>query len=744
MPRHFRTFVILSACVIFFGRGLFAQEPEPAEPGRETKLVDFRADTITRIQLGDSAALVLKGHVVFFHNEAVITCDSAIRYSERRMECFRNVIINKDSTYIYGDRADYNGHTNVARVYAPIVKMIDQDAVLYTYNFSFNTKDEIGRYSGGGTMSQKDNMLESDDGYYYTSTREMICVGNVEMRNADYVIKSDSVNYNLDTEIARFHTLSYIWNEKDEMLSAYLGEYDTNADTYHFFDSVYIITQNQEIWADTVHFNSVTEDALLLSNVQIRDDEQYAMAFGDYVQYWGETEKALLTRDPSVLNFDPQEPDTAYIRADSMLIFTINRFDTVSVVGEEALFFPPQDDIAPAASDSVSIPDYGDVSSDDLAVPTEEEEFAEAEKHEAEVMAEEIGAGIGIDAPSVDAGDIAPLPTRRELRQERAQQRRDERDARLKERLALRAQRAQKPEAIVEDAEIHDHDHDHTVGEALRQDMSALQPLGETAVSAETSESAPAEADSVVREIRAYSDVRIYRSDFQAVCDSLVAFSLDSTIYMYKDPVMWNEDNQIKSDEVEIFTKNQKLDRILFHGSPMIMEQVDSIHFNQIKGRLMEAFFHEGQIKYMDVTGNSQTYYYPEQGDSTDLYTEDMSVWESAGLTFRFEDGKVCWITWKTAPTAVMYPLGMIPADQSQTLPGFTWEIERRPEKEDVFTRVIRPSCRELYDTLEKPVYPITEKIDSARKQLTGEGTWFDRNDRLSAEAEEFVRGLGY
>lgn len=95
------------------------------------------------------------GHVVFYHNGAVITCDSAIRFNDRMMDCYNNVIINKDSTFIYGDRAEYNGNFNTARVFSPLVKIVDKDATLYTYNFSFNTLDNIGHYTGGGTMLQR-------------------------------------------------------------------------------------------------------------------------------------------------------------------------------------------------------------------------------------------------------------------------------------------------------------------------------------------------------------------------------------------------------------------------------------------------------------------------------------------------------------------------------------------------------------------------------------------------------------
>ena len=85
-------------------------------PGPESnKVVDFVADRGYPIPYGDTTATVLVGHFAAQHNGAVITCDSAIRYNDKRIECFGNVLINKKETYIYGDRADYNGEINEAR-----------------------------------------------------------------------------------------------------------------------------------------------------------------------------------------------------------------------------------------------------------------------------------------------------------------------------------------------------------------------------------------------------------------------------------------------------------------------------------------------------------------------------------------------------------------------------------------------------------------------------------------------------
>ncbi|MFR8223747.1 MAG: hypothetical protein ACLU9X_03365 [Alistipes shahii] len=52
-------------------------------------------------------------------------------------------------------------------------------------------------------------------------------------------------------------------------------------------------------------------------------------------------------------------------------------------------------------------------------------------------------------------------------------------------------------------------------------------------------------ATRIYRLMKGYRDVRIFRSDFQAVCDSMTAISTDSTIHLYINPVLWNQGNQI-------------------------------------------------------------------------------------------------------------------------------------------------------------------------------------------------------
>ncbi|MFQ7387169.1 MAG: OstA-like protein [Alistipes sp.] len=312
--------VLAAGSVIFARSGMQApgQEPEP-----EKKLIDLKSDNMGPIAPGDSV-IFLVGNFAAQHNGAVITCDSAVRYSDMRIEFFGNVLINKNTTYIYGDRAEYNGELNEARVYSDIVKVVDGDATLYTYRFVFNTKENIGQFADGGVLINRDNRLESVRGYYYANTKDLVCVDRVEMRNDEYELKGDSVVYNMATDNAFFFENTNIWNKDGDYLYADRGAYDKADTLYRVTRNGYVLTEKQEMWSDSIDYFRAKDHIILWRDIQIDDTEHKVLAFGDYGEYWKEPGNAFLTRRPSIVSYDLSQGDSLFMRADSMFLFTIN------------------------------------------------------------------------------------------------------------------------------------------------------------------------------------------------------------------------------------------------------------------------------------------------------------------------------------------------------------------------------------------------------------------------------------
>ncbi|MDE7006101.1 MAG: hypothetical protein K2O82_06240, partial [Alistipes sp.] len=225
--------------------------------------------------------------------------------------------------YIYGDRADYNGEINEARVYSEIIKVVDGDAKIYTYRFRFNTKDNVGEFSQGGVLTNRDNVLESVRGYYYADTKELAAVDQVEMRNEEYELKGDSVVYNMATDNAFFFDRTNIWSHDGNYLYADRGEYRKADTLYVVTRNGYVLTREQEMWSDSIDFYRADNHVILRRDVQIDDAPHKVLAFADYGEYWREPGNAFLTRDPSLVSYDLSQGDSLFMRADSMFLYTI-------------------------------------------------------------------------------------------------------------------------------------------------------------------------------------------------------------------------------------------------------------------------------------------------------------------------------------------------------------------------------------------------------------------------------------
>ncbi len=688
--------------------------------------VDYTADVVYPVKIGlDSSVVCLVGNVMLHHNGAVLTCDSAVRYSPDYFEFFHRVVVNKDSIYVYGDKADYNGLINTARIYAPIIKVVDGDITMYTYRFAFDTERNAGEFGGGATVLRGTERLESQRGYYYADTKEVVCVDEVEIETEEYLMKSDSVCYNMDTEMARFFDNTYIWNRKGEILSATSGIYEKPEAVYHFTSDAYILTDKQEMWSDTLDYRSRERIAVMRNDIQVNDDEHESQAFGDYGHYWGgDFEHGRLTRLPSVIGYDRQNEDTVYMRSDTITIHSVDKsfFDAYLVQPEDDKSEEDNGEVLLDDSAAVSRRPAGEERAATVATPSnaDAKKRKRAEKEARKSRKKGRNQAVEEPAASADRADDTPVTVA---------------DGGLKVTV---------PDSVAVVLEMRAVPAVDSVAELLQpipaQRPVAVDSTGRALLAMETAKKADDGEAKPERIVRAYRNVKIAGRDYQAVCDSVVAMTIDSTAHMYIDPVLWSGANQISSQVVDIYSVNRQIERAEFTGSPMMVSEVDDTHYNQVAGKVIIAYFRDNKIFRTDVNANARTLYYHQEKGKRGL--SGFTVSECANITFRIVDNQVRQIAYFGKHNFAMYPMDKIPETQPQFLDGFRWEGSRRPTVEEIFDRQIRPSRRREYETMDKPRFSITERIDRHREELIRSGSWQDRNDQLSEEVLDYIRSL--
>ncbi|MEG2574106.1 MAG: hypothetical protein RSA44_05530, partial [Bacteroides sp.] len=112
------------------------------------------------------------------------------------------------------------------------------------------------------------------------------------------------------------------------------------------------------------------------------------------------------------------------------------------------------------------------------------------------------------------------------------------------------------------------------------------------------------------------------------------------------------------------------------------IEMKDSIHYNQITGKEMKPYFNNGEMYKVDVLGNVQLIFYPEEKDSTLLL---MNYGETSVLNMYLRNRKMDKGVMSPKSNGVAYPLDQIPPDKIR-LDNFAWFDYIRPmSKEDIF-----------------------------------------------------------
>jgi lipopolysaccharide export system protein LptA len=183
------------------------------------------------------------------------------------------------------------------------------------------------------------------------------------------------------------------------------------------------------------------------------------------------------------------------------------------------------------------------------------------------------------------------------------------------------------------------------------------------------------------RLMKAYNKCRIFGNDFQSVCDSLSYSFQDSVMRLYTIPVIWANENQLTADSMALFTKNKQAERLELYSSAFIASKIDSIRYNQIKGRSLTGYFRNNEIYKINISGNGESVYYVLDGEKV----AGIDQAKCSDIEVLLENGKISAIYQNNNPDGFTDPPEKTKPKEIR-LKGFNWYESRRPKKKsDIF-----------------------------------------------------------
>ena len=259
------------------------------------------------------------GDVEFEHEGMVMTCDSAYLYGrENSLDAFSNVhITNADrSVTIDGDFAKYHGNTRFAEIWGNVV-LVDSNAILKTQHLYYDLNTEIAYYLTGAEIFDKSNNdMVSEQGHYHRNIDMFYFKDDVVLNTPDYTITTDTMDYNVLTEVAYFVGPTYIVNLDNDTIYCERGWYNTHDTVALFRRNAWIKTGSTTVNADTLYYENHSGNGQAFGNIVIVDTTNNVILKGQKGKFHRPTELAWLTEQALLIMAGDQ--DSLFLHADTL------------------------------------------------------------------------------------------------------------------------------------------------------------------------------------------------------------------------------------------------------------------------------------------------------------------------------------------------------------------------------------------------------------------------------------------
>lgn len=591
---------------------------------------------------------------VFEHDGAILTCDSARFWSELNyFEAFGNVHINQgDTIHIYSDLLNYDGNAKMAHLINN-VRMHDRTSTLTTNIFDYNMATRVGNYIDKGKVVNKEATITSKRGFYFARSNDAYFRYDVVAVTDQVTITSDTLRYNTATDQTYFYGPTNI-KGKDDNLYTENGQYNTKTEKAFFGKNNLYTKDTQTLKGDSLFYDGKKGYGKAVKNIVFHDSRDKLLLEGQLGEYYKADERVVVTinayvglgTSDTVTVKDVRVPDTLWLGADT-LEAQMTLQHTLKLIAKPVVLSDDEvgEETSPANNGQAK---SGLVTED----PVVTDRPGNISKPTGKAPPDSLQTTIkGKDSIAVHPPDKVPKKT----------------DSLIT-----------KP--------------DPGMAKTIVKESIPENP-----------------ADTIrTRTIKAYHKVKVFKTNLQARADSLFFAAADSTLRFYQNPIVWSDSTQQTGDTIHVQFKNKKINSAqIFQNAFIADQEPDTTKFNQIKGKVITAFFNDGEIKNMYVDGNAESIYYDKKADGKYQLNQTLS----ARIKIIFLDKEINTVK---AVKGIEGVFSTKESEKENILSGFIWKPELRPkDKADVIgppQKAVKPVKPKNPAPVVKPKQPVKGK----------------------------------
>jgi lipopolysaccharide export system protein LptA len=551
---------------------------------------------------------------------------------------------------IHADIADFTMVNNeLAKKLKGRVVLKHKDATMWCDSAILDNYNNI--FARGNVKIRQGDSLSifADSTRYFGLIRTADLFGDVVLVNNEKKLFTTKLNYDFNTKIATYNTKSTLADARTQMTSR-RGQYFVNSSRAHFKDQVLVVDKDFDLKTDTLNFDTKLNIAYFLAPtlIYMKDSAQFYTEGG----YYDLTkDEASFTQTPQYKKRDQvATSDTMYYDGKTKIATLLgNAFsrDSIREATANTIRINRETDESWLEGNAKYKDDKQNVVSDTIRVNTKAKTYSTIGRSDI------VNGNQRLQADMVNFKDSVGIARGRVIWQ----------DTTAKQTI------------ICEDM-YYDQRTDSIRVKGGRPILTTLVDNDTLWLRADTIISYKPNPTDSIKTILAFYKVRIYKSNFQSICDSLSYSEKDSIFRLFRNPVMWSDTSQMTADTMRILLKEKKIERVFMKNNALIINTRDDLYYNQIKGTDITAFFEGDNIRRMLTEGNAESIYYAL--DDANAYINVNKV-ECSEMLMYFGNNKVEKIKFFNQPKAKSLPMRTTNHKEIQ-LKGFKWIINERPK----------------------------------------------------------------
>lgn len=691
--------IFLNIILILFSLSVFAQNEE-----KDSLVRLISADKARLLQINGQSYRKVEGNALFLHNNTYLKCDNALWNVDKGViDAVGNVQVIQEKTVLTGDSLKYLIDEDLARFRGHIVQLVDKDSnMLRTRFLDYNTKDSIAHFQRGGAMMDKDgSLIESQVGHYYAKSDLFVFKERVEMFSDSLFFVTDSLKYFSQKDIIEFDGKTNGWYDKYAIASGG-GWYNRNNETFFFDRSVHVISDENEGWSETLFYDRNQEYTRMERRVEVVDTVNKSIVLGGKLDFWNEPRRAEVYQDPVIIMLQEQDGggvDSVFIAADQFKYFQKRMFEVDSAFVAQAEQRYKSAQIDPLASKRPPEQPVQNESADSTAsVPTDSSSV--------ELQQDVQRDSVSVESPNRERRDSVMQMSGREERRDVAAVA----DSSSERGDVGRPSRGE----VVSDESLRERESSDTLSTPVQRGVvrddfgtEGLLPAGDSLSlsrvdsvsrvdSLGVADSLAVETEpldtTIVTFVEAFKNVKIYKSDIQIKCDSLLYCSIDSMARLFTDPVIWYDGvNQITADSMQFVMEDGEMRKgYMLSKAFVISEDANGGYYHQIKSPEMIGYFRDSDLYRFDAIGGASMMVYIAE----DSVVTTMNQKECRMMTAVLKDGAVERMRYYEGIKSDAFPVYDL-TDEQKYLKDFNWRIEEKfNSRFDITDKKLRTSLR--------------------------------------------------